>query len=105
MKKWVTRIPTHFNDGSAIPDHVLNEVWYLISKEFGGASIDGPGRGIWVDSDGKVYDEASYVVSVACSEEQIQMAREVVSQIGKMLHQKAMYFELSGGTVEILPTE
>jgi hypothetical protein len=105
LKKWVTRVPTHFNDGSVIPDEVLNEVWYLISKEFGGASIDGPGRGIWVDSDGKVYDETTYVVSVACTEDQLQIAREVVSKIGRLLNQKAMYFELSGGTVEILSTE
>lgn len=105
MKKWVTRVPTHFNDGSAIPNETLNQVWYLIAKEFGGASIDGPGRGIWIDSDGQVYDEPSYLVSVACEESQLVTARETVATIGKMLDQKAMYFEVADGTVEILPTE
>ena len=105
MQKWVTRVPTRFNDGSEIPKDKLEEVWYLIAKTFGGSSIDGPGRGIWIDSKGKVYDEQTYHVSVACDENQIALAREIVTQIGKLLDQKAMYFELSSGSVEILPTE
>jgi hypothetical protein len=105
VTKWVLRIPAYFKNGSAIPELTLNQVFYQIAKEFGEASIEGPERGIWIDSLGQVYDQPSYLVSVVREEEQLKTAKDLVAQIGKMLDQKAMYFEAGDGVVEVISGE
>ena len=40
---------------------ILNHV----ARQFGGGLLDGPGRGIWIGADGTMFDEPSYVLSVA----------------------------------------
>ena len=49
-----------------------------LAREFGGVSLDGPGRGVWIRSDGTVYDEPSYSLSVACKVEELPIAGEMV---------------------------
>ncbi len=103
--KWITRIPTHANDGSPIPQDKLTKIVRRVADEFGGASLDGPGRGIWIGSDGKVFDETSYTLSVACEASEIARAREMVNWIGCELDQQSMYFEIQNCPVEVIPVK
>ena len=104
-EKWITRIPTHANDGSPIPPDKLTKIVRRVAGEFGGASLDGPGRGIWIGSDGTVFDETSYTLSVACAASEIPQAREMVNWIGCELGQQTMYFEIQNSPVEVIPVK
>ncbi len=103
--KWITRIPTHGNDGIAFSSERITGILGRIAREFGGVSLDGPGRGVWVGLDGTVYDEPSYVLSVACRPDELPTARDIVRWIGKELQQEAMYFEIQDSPVEIISIE
>ncbi len=92
--KLTTRIPTHYNDGRPVSVEVLGDIRRMIADKFGGVSVDGPGQGAWIGTDGKMYDEASYVVTFATERVRYSEAREVVIAIGRLLEQEAMYFEV-----------
>jgi len=103
--KWITRIPTHGNDGKPFPNSLMTTILNHVARQFGGGSLDGPGRGIWIGADGTMFDEPSYVLSVACQPLDLQKARETVVWIGKALQQEAMYFEIQDSPVEIIRIE
>ncbi|ETX06897.1 MAG: hypothetical protein ETSY2_14355 [Candidatus Entotheonella gemina] len=91
---FITRVPTHRNDGTPIHSDELETIKRRVWEAFGGLSIDGPGTGVWVADDGTVYDETSYILQVHCDRARYQEARELVTQIGRQLGQQAMYFEV-----------
>jgi hypothetical protein len=91
---FITRIPTHRNDGTPISDAELEDIKRQIWEAFGGLSLDGPGSGVWVADDGTIYEEASYMVQVHCDRSQYHEARALVVSIGRQLGQRAMYFEV-----------
>jgi hypothetical protein len=92
--KWLTRIPTHDNDGKRFAKSVLKAITDVVRDKFGGYSLDGPGLGAWTDDEGMVYEEHSYVLTVLCDRALYTEAREAVIEIGRRLDQKAMYFEV-----------
>lgn len=104
--KITTRIPTHLNDGSAVAESVMQTIRERIATEFGGVSVDGPGQGVWIGDDGKSYDEPSYLVTFATDRVNYATARDLVIEIGRMLDQEAMYFEVQYfDGVEIIPID
>ena len=88
-----------------ISQQLMTTVLNHVARQFGGGSLDGPGRGIWIGADGTMFDEPSYVLSVACQPLDLQKARETVVWIGKALQQEAMYFEIQDSPVEIIRIE
>ncbi len=103
--KVTTRIPTRLNDGRAVSVEVLGDIRRMIADQFGGVSVDGPGQGAWIGEDGRMYDEASYVVTFATERIRYAEARNLVIKIGQMLEQEAMYFEVQYfDGVEIIDT-
>ncbi|MEX1027653.1 MAG: hypothetical protein WD049_06560 [Candidatus Paceibacterota bacterium] len=104
--KLITRIPTHLNDGSPVSAESMQTIWMMIAERFGGVSVDPPGSGAWLDEQGKVYDEPSYLVTFATANRSDYVdARQLVIEIGKLLGQKAMYFEVQYfDGVEIIDT-
>jgi hypothetical protein len=91
---FITRMPTHYNDGTAVPEDVRQEIADRVADAFGGYTLEGPGQGAWRDDGGRVYAEASYRLEVACGRERYAEARALVIAIGQRLRQKAMYFEV-----------
>jgi len=91
---FLTRIPTHDNDGRKFSKSVRNKILSKVRETFGGYSLDGPGEGSWMDEDGRVYEEPSYLLTVFCDRNQYQDARELVIWVGRELEQEAMYFEV-----------
>jgi hypothetical protein len=90
----ITRLPTHRNDGTLIEPVERQEILDEVVKRFGGFSLDGPGEGGWMADDGTVYAEASYVLTIQCPRDRYPEMRALVIDIGKRLHQLAMYFEV-----------
>lgn len=106
MMKWMTRIPTHDNDGNSLEGLVLQTLLHEVRNRFDGYSFDGPGWGAWTDDDGMVYEENSYVLTVLCERARYLDARNLVIEIGRGLGQKAMYFEVRDvDGVEIITIE
>lgn len=105
--KLTTRIPTHLNDGTPVDASTMQTIRVMIANEFGGVSVDGPGQGLWIAADGTPYDEPSYLVTFAASDRSsYAAARKLVMEIGRMLAQEAMYFEVQYfDGVEVFPVE
>ncbi len=93
----ITRIPTHRNDGAKIRVTERREILRQVRDAFGGYALEGPFQGAWVADDGKVYEETSYRLEVIIDPGQLQVARQLVIDIGKQLGQRAMYFEVREG--------
>jgi hypothetical protein len=91
---FITRIPTHDNEGTPIAKEVLDKITAEVFEAFGGCTREGPGTGVWRDDQGRVYSEQSFRLEVACEASQYAEARDLVIRIGQRLGQKAMYFEV-----------
>ena len=90
----VTRIPTHRNDGSKISKSERRSILTLVRDTFGGYTLEGPFEGAWVGDDGRVYEETSYRLEVLVTPDGVSKARELFTEIGKRLRQRAIYFEV-----------
>jgi hypothetical protein len=93
----VTRIPTHRNDGSRIGYRERRAILSLVRDAFGGYTLEGPFKGVWVADDGQAYEETSYRLEVLLPPERVREARELFTRIGKRLGQRAIYFEVREG--------
>jgi hypothetical protein len=83
------------NDGASVREETLGSFVQRLSLEFGGCTVEGVMRGLWVDrSDGQQYDDESIAVMVVCVREQLDDAKAAVIDIGRQLKQRAMYFEV-----------
>ena len=60
----------------------------------GDTPLRGPSAGAWVADDGRTYEETSYRLEVLVPAERLSEARELFTQIGKQLGQRAIYFEV-----------
>ena len=93
--KFTTLIPTHFNDGSEVPEDQLQGFIDALAVLFGGCSDVGIIKGHWMDqNDSALYRDECKRISVVCDNSLLDEAREAVIQIGKNLGQRAMYFEV-----------
>jgi hypothetical protein len=90
----VSRIPTHRNDGSRVSKRERRTILSVVRDTFGGYSLEGPFEGAWVADDGRVYEETSYRLEVLVPAERVSEARELFTQIGEQLGQRAIYFEV-----------
>jgi hypothetical protein len=93
----ITRIPTQRNDGSKISRREQRAILTRVRDEFGGYTLEGPFQGAWVADDGGVYAETSYRLEVLVPPERINEARELFMDVGRLLGQKAIYFEVRDG--------
>ena len=91
--KFVTYLVTHHNDGSQVDpatrEAILKKAW----QTFGGYSLSGPMTGAWADGE-TLYQETVDRIEIACENARYPEARDWVLWAGKLLHQKAMYFEV-----------
>ena len=93
--KWTTLIPTRRNNGSKVSDREISRITSRIWTQFGGATVEGPVKGRWVDpKDGRSYSDECLRVTVVCDNDRIAEAERLVREIGEQLGQKTMYFEV-----------
>jgi hypothetical protein len=105
--KFVTLMPTHDNDGKAIPKQTINGLLRRLEIKFHGITVEGPVRGVWIDSEtGERYADENLKVVVVCERRRYLEARQEVIRIGRRLRQKAMYFEVQYmDGVEVIPID
>lgn len=104
--KFITRIPTHLNDGTPVDGVTMERIRQMFFVAFGGYTTDAVSEGGWRSDDGQDYVEPSVTVSCVCDRLQYTEARELVVEIGRMLDQEAMYFEIQYfDGVEIIPVK
>ena len=93
--KFTTLIPLFRNDGSRVSKREMNAILKELRSRFGALTQEGPVIGHWVDTtDGRVYVDESLKVWIACDNRRLEEARQIVTEIGRQLGQKAMFFEV-----------
>lgn len=93
--KFTTLIPIYFNDGSEVPEELLQQMIDGLVSTFGGCSDEGVTKGQWVDpNDSILYRDECKRVTVVCDRIMLGEAHDAVVSIGKKLCQRAMYFEV-----------
>ena len=93
--KFTTLIPTTLNDGTPVDPAVIDATIQGWAIQFGGATVEGTCVGHWIDTaDGRHYQDTTIRVSVVCGNDEYAAAVEAVEAMGRMLGQKAVYFEV-----------
>lgn len=102
--KFITRIPTHLNDGTPADGATMERIRQMFFVAFAGYTTDAVSEGGWRNDDGHNFVEPSVTVSCVCERSQYTQARELVIEIGRTLGQETMYFEVQYfDGVEIIP--
>lgn len=91
--KLTTLIPIRFNDGTDVPSAKLEQLLDGLFIEFGAYTLEGTVKGAWLDAGKAYYDDCLKVV-ICCEESKLDVARQLISAIGKELGQLAMYLEI-----------
>lgn len=93
--KWITLIPVRRNDGTPVTKAEQRQIIWDLFQSFGGATVDGPVSGHWIDDkDGRHYQDDCVRVTIVCDNDRIRDAEDAVLAIGRQLGQEAMYFEV-----------
>jgi hypothetical protein len=93
-------IPVNYNDGRPIEAEKIVEIKIRLESAFGAFRWNEPQEGSWR---GQV--EFTHEVEIAINPRRVPELRALVCQIGRELGQKAMYFDASPPSVEIIDTE
>ena len=105
MKKCIILLPTQYNDGSAVPESVINKIKREIDEEFDGHHIAGIGHGTYRMANGSMATEPTLDVWVAVDPDKINVLREMASRFARMLKQETIYFEVTDSEVEFVDPE
>lgn len=104
--KFITRIPTHLNDGTPVSDEQMQAILMMYVEAFGGFTTEAASEGGWRSESGFDFIEPTIGVSCVCDRSRYTEARQLILQIGRLLGQEAMYFEVQYfDGVEIIPLE
>lgn len=101
--KYVLLLPVNFNDGSKVPEGVLDQIFDDLFVLAGGYYIAGEGEGAYRMRDGAKQVDRSLAVWLVVEEDDIPELKKLVGEIGANLDQESMYLERTGGTVEFVP--
>ena len=101
--KCILLIPLVHGNGSPVEQSELRGILNRLLFEFGGYTVAGEVEGGWRSPDGKEYRDRNTQVWVAVESRRLPALRQTVAEIGRQLGQEAMYLEVSGGHVEIVP--
>ena len=94
--KFITLIPTTWNDGTAVDTALLNRLLDSLWRPFRGLTNEGIVTGRWIDDDEAEFQDRCMKVSTVCDRERLPEAIRAVRRVGRRLEQRAMYFEVSG---------
>lgn len=90
--KIVTYLVTCLNDGNPVDPETREAILAKAWETFGGCTVYPPATGFWVEGE-TLYREPVERIEIVCDKTLYLKAREWVEWAGKMLDQKAMYFE------------
>lgn len=101
-EKVVLLIPLTYNDGSSVPDDVLQGIYDDLFVLCGGHTTLGPVKGAYRMADGRKQVDEHVQVWVVVERSAIPRLRKLVRKFAMLLGQETMYFERSGAEVEFI---
>lgn len=101
-KKAILLIPLTYNDGSQIPQDVLDEIYEALFVLSGGHTSTGTVRGAYRMKDGTKQTDVLEQVWVACEEADKPALRQLVAKFCTMLGQEAIYLEFTESVIELI---
>lgn len=102
LQKCTILLPTAYNDGTPIPASVLTDMQDRLYSRFGGYTVAGCVTGTYRMVDGTRASDESLEIWVAVPPEQVCELRRQAAYFCGILRQESLYFEVAGGTVELI---
>ena len=104
-KKAILLIPLTYNDGSRIPQEVLDEIYEALFVLSGGHTSVGTVQGAYRMKDGTKQTDILEQVWVACEDADRPALRDLVAKYCAILGQEAMYLEFTDSFIELIPPQ
>src|SRR5438876_2426921 len=101
-KKAILLIPLTYNDGSSVPEEVLDEIYEALFELSGGHTSAGTVRGAYRMKDGTRQTDLVEQVWVDYEEADKPRLRELVAGFCALLGQEAMYLEFTDSIIEFV---
>jgi hypothetical protein len=102
-KKAILLIPLTYNDGSRVPQEVLEGLFEALFVLSGGHTAAGTVRGAYRMKDGTKQTDVLEQVWVAYEEGDEPALRELVARFCSTLGQESMYLEFTDSVIEFIP--
>ncbi|MDA8378679.1 MAG: hypothetical protein M0Z50_16930 [Planctomycetia bacterium] len=102
LRKCILLLPTAYNDGTLVPEAVVNEILAKIDKAFDGHTIDGNCEGSYRMDDGTMSCDKSLKVWVAVDPGRVEKLRGIAASIANKLKQESLYFEVTNSEIEFV---
>jgi hypothetical protein len=101
--KYTLLIPLNYNDGTKVPDELLDEIYNRFFALSDAYTLAGTVVGAYRMKDGSKQVDHSAEIWIGIDEDQYPRLRQLVAEVCRQLNQEAMYLEKSGGTIELIP--
>jgi hypothetical protein len=106
VKKVTLLIPLTFNDGSPVPEQLLDAIEQEIYGSFNGWTAVGEVAGAYkMSKTGEKKLDRLLQVWVVVNEEDIPVLQRMVAKFGAMLDQELMYFEVTNSVVGFIASD
>jgi hypothetical protein len=103
LKKAILLIPLSYNDGTRVPQEILDGIFEALFVLCGGHTLTGTVRGAYRMKDGTKQTDALEQVWVAYNDQDELALRELVARFCSMLGQESMYLEFTDSVIELIP--
>jgi hypothetical protein len=95
-------MPLADNTGRPFPEETWQEALAALVVPFGGATLDSPREGCWLDARGRIFREQVRPVFVSFAPERLDEFRGAVRAVGRRLGQETMYVRFEEPRVELI---
>lgn len=104
LEKVVLLLPLNYNDGSPVPQPVLDEALNELFVRFGGYTTVGPVSGAYRMHDGSKQVDRSLEVWIAVASHQLDGVDAFAKHLGNELGQESVYLERTEAQVRLVDT-
>ena len=101
-RKVAVYFPTAYNDGTEVPQHVLDGILEEIYVAFNGYTIAGSRTGVYPMDDGSRSDDKSLKIVVAMNDDRVDEFKELAGKHAASLEQECLYTEVMVVDIELI---
>ncbi len=101
-QKYIMLLPLNYNDGTRVPQAVLNQIYDEIFELAGGHYTAGTGRGAYRMQSGAKQVDYCAQVWICVDEQDVPELKRMVARFAKLLNQESMYLEFAGSSPEFI---
>lgn len=94
MLKYSVIVPTNYNDGTPIPEELIQDFELEVMILTGGITRESTTEGKWLGPDRKIYIDKGIKYAIAVNEEKLQELQNLVRKHMKIFGQLAYYREI-----------